>query len=567
MMGEASAIGRVKTVLVLGRGKAAKAVVATLSARVRHQGNGRRVTVTGPATFQPAVVKHLTQDALPVVDQIVEAVLPDRPPASFELSVVNLGAASVRDIGLEVHGYSADAASLLAFLSAALQLPVPQDVVVTGHVASPDGDIGPVANIPAKLDAAIDDPEVGRFICPRLDVDASLRTLSPQERERAGVAIRKARGRIRIAEVGGVDELLRTTLSEEDLMLGALSCGFFSGAEADGPHEEQHKPIPLAARFLREDHESRFWRVVEEQLLGTETDGAKHLLLERVRHHVGQQRYPEGFGRRLLSLLASLPPALRRLRLSFPLLPRDECLQLSKLADGGDYEDVRCLLDAACGALSRAVPPARAASSQDASSSPHDHDEYAEVDAVLAEISAENLAHTIGLPIDSARAAYAVDRVTVDSHEEFLDAVAAFHLFLLRRTDAGPPSVDLPAAEKEAVALLERAHAHHGGLIGAEAEARQAISGGMRRVLDVMTEQMKSEQQAKHVQRVLVAALDPLDWDARVRFMGRLLERLKPHLPAELLRQPPARYARRWEVIAQAYVKSLDQVRELLRTL
>ena len=82
-----------------------------------------------------------------------------------------------------------------------------------------------------------------------------------------------------------------------------------------------------------------------------------------------------------------------------------------------------------------------------------------------------------------------------------------------------------------------------------------------------MTEQYKLEQQANRIARVLQEALDPMKWDERVAFMRALLDRLGPHLPADIRAQPPERFARHYETVVKAYVQSLDRVKQLLRTL
>ncbi len=191
----------------------------------------------------------------------------------------------------------------------------------------------------------------------------------------------------------------------------------------------------------------------------------------------------------------------------------------------------------------------------------------AALDAVLSEISAETLAQKIGMPIDAARAAYALETVTVESNQAFNDTIAAFHLHVLRHTSASPAPVDSEAIADEALSLLGRAFINKGGENAARAEARFGVHGGLRLVLNVMTEQMKTEQQAKRVSRVLRDAVDPLDWDDRVAFMAALLERIGSQLPPELRNRSPRVYARQYDVIVQAYVNSLDRVKELFRTL
>ena len=46
--------------------------------------------------------------------------------------MVNLGAASTANVGLSISGFSTDVPILLALLSAALRIPLPQDVVTSG---------------------------------------------------------------------------------------------------------------------------------------------------------------------------------------------------------------------------------------------------------------------------------------------------------------------------------------------------------------------------------------------------------------------------------------------------
>ena len=59
---------------------------------------------------------------LPIIDRIIYTLDLDR--MNFEISAVNLGAASARDVGIDVSGFSADLPIILAMLSSPLQIPV-----------------------------------------------------------------------------------------------------------------------------------------------------------------------------------------------------------------------------------------------------------------------------------------------------------------------------------------------------------------------------------------------------------------------------------------------------------
>lgn len=185
---------------------------------------------------------------------------------------------------------------------------------------------------------------------------------------------------------------------------------------------------------------------------------------------------------------------------------------------------------------------------------------------VVSEIEAYNLAKRIGIPIDSARAAFAVDSVTVKSYEEFKDKMPAFYIQLMRNTKRLPENIETNIVESEAFALLERGFSNKGGIPAAMDEARNGINGGLRLIFDIMTDQLKKEEQEKYVNFVLKNALDPLDWESKVAFIEKLLKKLENILP-EATRAEPERFAGHYEKIVTAYVNSINHLNTLFRSL
>lgn len=548
--------GRAKTVLVFGKGPAAKAVVTAVVAKLRRKSTSSRLTVTGSVAFQPRAIEHLVDTVLPVVDGIMQ--LLGLPKRSFELSVVNIGAASTANLGVSVSGFSSDAPVFLALVSAGLKMPLRQDVVTTGHIASPDGEIRSVESIPAKLAAAVELPDVSRFLYPASDADSSLETLSPGARQNIADTVAEVCGRLRTIGVRDVGDLLHEITSDEARALGALRSGFFSDPGGLG----QDGSIPgRVAQLLGEGNDLRFWRALESHLRAGKSGPAKLLLNTWVKYHLRCNHYPKHFGLRLSQLIGSLPQATRRIRVTFPILPAADCVALGRFAAEVDDEDVRRLFEASAGKGLVDRPAAKAPSSKQV-----EGDAAAAVDAVLGEISAEALARKIGNAIDAARARYVLPHVIVGSHEEFLDTICAFYSALVWGDALVPPSASADDLAGQALALAAEAFADSGGADAAEAEARQGTAGGMRFVLDLMTDQHKARQQSLHVTRVLKEALDPLNWNARVAFMTVLLERIGPLLPEELRSAPPRRFVRQLEPIVRTYVRSVDRVGQLLRT-
>ena len=82
-----------------------------------------------------------------------------------------------------------------------------------------------------------------------------------------------------------------------------------------------------------------------------------------------------------------------------------------------------------------------------------------------------------------------------------------------------------------------------------------------------MTDQFIREENEKYVGYVLRSAMDPLDWDKRVRIMADLISRLQNDLPPEIKSNPPERYTSNFNEIVRAYVNSIDQFKSYVRAI
>ena len=359
--------------------------------------------------------------------------------------------------------------------------------------------------------------------------------------------------------VADLAELLRATIADEAIVLAGFRSGFFA-PERECP-DFGSLPIDQAAQFLAEGNPKRFWDVLEEHLFAGRGAAAKNLLLLRCRYELRHRRYPMGFGSALLHLVQSLPPATRRIRIHFPLVPMDLCLRLARYAK--DEEDIYHFLLAVRGKTESSAPKKEAGRTSTVSAS---RDAKAAVDTVLTELGTQKLSQEIGLPIDGARASFALEHVTTESYDAFVDAVSSFYVSLLRHTGSLQTGGD-DQISADALALLGRTFARKGGVTAAVTEAREGLNGGLRFVLDQMTEQYKAEQMANRVAAVLKKVVDPRSWVDRTAFMAAFLERVGPHLSPETRSQPAERFAHHYEEIVQSYVHSMNGVAQLWRTL
>jgi hypothetical protein len=550
--------GRAKAVFELNLGDEPKAVVTSVVAHACDKA-GDSIRFSGAASFSSKTRQHIFEVVMPVAKNILRDL--GLPETNFDISIVNLDVAAVNDIGLEISGFSADVPALVAVLSARLEIPISDEIVFTGHIASSDGDIRMVRGIPAKLTAVEKTKTIRIFVHPEVSKDTSLNSFMPTEKEKIINALIKARSVLRTVGVRDIGDLMPAIFSEDKVILAGLEKGFFKSSISSFSTESA---AGRTVAFFIKDNEQRFWKVLERQMIECRNEDAKQLLLAFTRFHLDQKTYPDKLGVRLFNLIQSLPPETRRKKLDFPLLPLPNCIQLSQLAHETELEDVLVLFKAVTWNKIQHFPIVDVRKKRSEDTTPdHSNDR---LQFILSEIDADAITAAINLPIDNARASYVISSVIVKSNKELNDLVTSFYLHLLRHSLNLSDPVDIKAAGAEAFALLERSFSKKTGLQEALVEARYPVHGGVRIVLDLMTEQFKRELQEKHVNHVLKTALDPLDWQGKVVLMKALINRLKPNLPSEILAQPVERFASRYEDICKGYVKSMDQVTSLFRS-
>ncbi len=298
--------------------------------------------------------------------------------------------------------------------------------------------------------------------------------------------------------------------------------------------------------------------------LGGHNQAAGELLTARMRYYADRSAYDMGLGGNMLRTLHSLPPATRRLKITFALASIGEAIGLSQFAGEADYEDVLLLFQALSGKGWQRHAPAEPAAEETTIAA--DTQGRVCLDAIMSEISRATLTRDICAPIDTARAAYAMDSVVVHSSEEFNASVDAYYLHLLRHTDGVAVHARGKDVSDDALRLLEEAFADRGGYRAALAEGLYGERGGMCFVLDALTEHFKNHRLVNRIDGVFKHALDPRDYDSQVALLGALMERPSPHLPPDIRSRPPAEFVGKHKEIIRTYVRSLDTVKQLLRS-
>ena len=104
-----------------------------------------------------------------------------------------------------------------------------------------------------------------------------------------------------------------------------------------------------------------------------------------------------------------------------------------------------------------------------------------------------------------------------------------------------------------------------GGYHQAIKNAIRGRDGGMIKILDIITKGLKREAVTHYVTAVFLDVIDPIDWDTKVRFMEKYIERYgHVVLPDEELLSP-YELAAHMETVIQNHVSLINQFRTRLQ--
>lgn len=554
---DANTIGKAQTVLVFGDGHGAVAITTNLIAQGIAVRRRSRPRFGGAALFDDEFQRHAEHVIVPVVDSIGD--LLEAPKVRYEISVSNIGAASGSDTRIRISGFSADVPLFLALLSARLRIPVSAGIASTGHIASPDGDIRWVRHLPAKLSAAAQDAGVRVFLCPGTSEDSSVRRLSPQDEAKGKAALADAQDVLRVVEVANVDELVKHAFQEAEIVMGSLASGFY---DLQSRRASTVSAVQRAASYLRTGNQGRFWNSMEAAMLAVRYERAREALELFINYFTARCSYPSRFGLRLRQLLLSLPPKTRQSLIKRHLITVADCIRLSQFAGKTDHQDVHILY--------RVAEMAEGDTSVDCSARPSERLRSGVgelVDALFAEMSSESIARAVGLRIDSARAAYVLESVTVSEHGEFLDGVVAFYIHLLRHLGTIDGPSDPETLGPEALGVLRAAFRNEGGESAACREAMDGVRGGMRYVLDRVTDEYKRRKAQEHIEFALERAVGGMAWDAKMAFVSAMFRRIHQELPPGIEIDTPERFAGAIKSIAQAWTESMERLNTVVKSM
>ena len=533
------------------------AVISSIHVRTCDSNNSQRLIIPGRIGIESSVIEHYRFTVLDAVDRVTVSLGVKKK--CYELSIRNIEAASINGLNIILQGHSADLSVFLALLSSSLNLPIPQDIVVTGHLISSDGYIGPVSGLPEKIHAAAVSRNIKQMLIPDYNRDKSVATLTPGELERITRATVDSKKSLEIKKIKDLSELTRLVFSDDLICESSLKEVYYSLSEEKCTSS---KPIDSIIAFIGNGNKKRFWKSLERFLIEGNINAAKELINLYFSFYVNKNSYPRDFGEDLLKLVISIPPSIKNKPGFLPLINMPEYIRLIQLAKDTDYNDIPKLHQAAFGRDYYKQPIKKTVDAIDSKPKADITLQY-----FLRELSPENIAEQVLIPLDEARASFSINRVTVESYDEFVDHISSFYAHMMRHCGKLSGDVQSSQLAGDALEYVSRAFYKMGQEKGAYLEAKNGTKGGLRFIFDAMTSILKSEAQKAYIGLVLKSTIDPLDYKEKTRVIQAILKQITAYLPKELSGMPTERFVEKFPEIIEAYSESTDHLIEKMKLL
>lgn len=186
----------------------------------------------------------------------------------------------------------------------------------------------------------------------------------------------------------------------------------------------------------------------------------------------------------------------------------------------------------------------------------------------MAELDETRIAQAVGIPADTARMTFRLASNTVSDYGEFSAIIGEYinHQYTSCISIGGRMS-STEAIGRAKEILEQEYRRRRGNILTAFNDARDGTNGGLRQILDVLCEKLKSESVEFYIRDVFDRNVAPHAWEEKVEIIRQFIEICGPYLSASIRADLPERFAHSYEELIREYTDGLTKTSRILRRL
>jgi len=187
---------------------------------------------------------------------------------------------------------------------------------------------------------------------------------------------------------------------------------------------------------------------------------------------------------------------------------------------------------------------------------------------LMAELDERNIARRVGIPHDEARMRYALSSNTVQNFDEFTRIISDYYSRHFTACVSHGGRLSASEAASAAKELLEREYRRRGGdIVTAYNDAHDGTNGGMRVILDTISEGLKAESVERYIRDAFDRYVAPNLWEQKVEIIRQFIVQCGVHLASSIQADQPERYASNFRELIMAYRAGLQRTSSIFRRL
>ena len=192
----------------------------------------------------------------------------------------------------------------------------------------------------------------------------------------------------------------------------------------------------------------------------------------------------------------------------------------------------------------------------------------AAIDNLLAALDERQLAQQVGLKHDEARVRYPLSSNTVADFDRFTDIISDYYNYQFTRCVSRGGALPRSEAAGRAKEILEQAYRRRNGdIVTAFNDARDGTNGGLRVILDSISEGLKTESVERYIREMFDRHVSPNAWADKVEIIRQFIAHCGANLASSIDASQPERYAQNYRELIRSYVQSLQGTSSIFRRL
>ena len=190
------------------------------------------------------------------------------------------------------------------------------------------------------------------------------------------------------------------------------------------------------------------------------------------------------------------------------------------------------------------------------------------VESLLNALDETTIAQREGVRHDQARISYHLQSNTVATFDGFSEIIGDYYNHHYTTCVSNGGRLSTSEAEGRAKEIIEQQYRkRNGDVVTAFNDCHAGTEGGLRAVLDTISESLKAEGVQRYIRATFDHYINPASWEDKVEIMRQFLDRCGTYLSSSISLNQPERYAQNYNELIQTYTRALQQNSSVFRRL